>query len=685
MNKHVGVQTLPSVCPLDCPDTCSLKVEVSDGEIVSIKGGTANPYTQGVICNKVTRAYPEFVHGERRLKYPMKRTGARGSGSFERISWDEALDLVYEGFSKALDAHGGQSILPFNYAGPHGELTTGSMDRRFFYTLGATQLDRGPLCGGVRGLAYSSLFGDVAGMAPQQAVDADLIVVWGSNITVSYLHQMRVFNAARKKGAKLVVIDPKRTKIAQQCDLFIQIEPGTDVVFAYALAAEIERRGGLDKDFIARWVVGADEFMEAARPYGVDDVEAICGIDADDFATLAKMYVEAGNVAAAFGNGIERGRSGGSGLRAAMGLQALTGNFGRRGAGVLAKAGLAAPKTQARLHRSDLIKPGTRTFNILDIPAKIMDENLDPPIMATMIFNHNPVAVHPNQSGMIKALMREDLFVAGCDVVMTDSMALCDVLLPASSHFETSDIYGAYGQNFVQRAEPVIPPVGESLPNTEIFRRLAARFGFDEPMFTASDQQLMDEAMDGSDPRFGGLKPSELPLDGALAMKADNGDDLMLCANHSPKTPSGKIELYSVDLEARYGFGLPRFDPVRRDRPFAVISPSSDKRTNATFGGCSLSDGHEVVEMHPQDADAKGLEDGEIVRLFNDLGEVNLQLKVSDATRPGVLYVPKGAWRRTSETGQTTNALIPVDVRTDIGDGACYHETFVDVEVAKLS
>ncbi len=680
MVKHESAEILPSVCPLDCPDTCSLTVQVRDGKLLEVKGSSANPYTEGVVCNKVARYYPEFVHGEGRLLHPLRRVGPRGSGRFERVSWEAAIDLVYEGFSRAIATHGPQSVIPFNYAGPHGELAGGSMDRRFFHKMGASLLNRGPLCGAVRGTAYTSLFGNAPGMPPEQAVHADLILVWGNNVTVSNLHLMRVLNSAREKGAKVVIIDPKRIKVAEQCDLYLQIRPGRDVVLALALAAELERRGALDLDFIARWTIGFEAFMAEARRYGVAEVEDLCGIPAAQFDELASLFVVAKNVAASFGNGIERGHSGGSGLRAAMALQALTGNHGRLGAGVIAKSGVSAPKTQGRLQRTDLIPPGTRTINIVDMAEKLLDPDLDPPLMATMIYNHNPVATHPDQKRVIEALSREDLFVAGSDVVMTDSLAYCDVILPAASHFEYDDIYGAYGQDYVQRAAPVIPRVGESLPNTEIFRRLAARFGYDEPAFTASDAELMDEAMDGADPRFGGVRPSKISLTQAIRMTRPDGQELIMCDSVLPATRSGKIELFSEDLEARFGYGVPRYDPVPQALPLVLISPSSAKRTNATFGGCAASKGPEVVEMHPADAAARGLKEGDGVLLRNARGVVTFRLVVTDAVREGVLYSPKGAWRETSETGFTANALIPADLRTDIERGACYNETFVEAE-----
>ncbi|SPJ28007.1 molybdopterin-dependent oxidoreductase [Falsiruegeria mediterranea] len=677
MTQHAKI--LPSVCPLDCPDTCSLNITVEGDQITQVKGSEANPYTAGVVCNKVTRAYPDFVHGDKRLTHPMKRTGPRGSGQFERITWDDALDIIHGRFSAAISKHGPETILPFNYAGPHGELAGGSMDRRFFYKLGASLLNRGPLCGAVRGTAYSSLYGAAPGMPPEQAVHADLILVWGNNVTVSNLHMTRVLKEARSKGARVVVIDPKRIKQAEQADMHIHIHPGTDVVLAMALAAELERRDALNMGFITDWTVGFDAYMDQARSYTVEDVKTICRISAEQFHQLADWIVAAEKMATSLGNGMERGRSGGSGLRAAMALQALTGQHGHLGAGVIAKSGLSVPKTTDILQGSHLIPKGTRVFNIVDIAEKLQDETLDPPIKATMIYNHNPVATHPDQANMIKALMREDLFVVGCDVAMTDSMILCDVILPACTHFEHDDIFGAYGQNYLQRAAPVIPPVGESLPNTEIFRRLAAKFGFDGPEFLASDRDLMDQAMDGAHPQLNGQSPSEIAVDRAIGMTLRDGSPMIMCDTVKPATPSGRIELFSQNLEDRFGYGVPRFEPVPQDRRFALITPSSAKRTNATFGGHAGSLGPEVVEMNPADAHDLGLQDGAEVTVFNGQGEVSFTLSVTDATRPGVLYSPKGTWRATSKTGLTANALIPAGIRTDIEDGACYNETFVDV------
>ncbi|MCP4470971.1 MAG: molybdopterin-dependent oxidoreductase [Gammaproteobacteria bacterium] len=679
MNEATEQLVKPSVCPLDCPDTCSLQVTVENDEIIKLRGSRVNPYTAGSICDKVAKYYPDFVHGEQRLRKPLLRTGAPGSGEFRPIGWEQALAMIADRTQQAIDAHGPQTVLPFNYAGPHGQLATGSMDRRFFHRIGASLLDRGPLCGGVRGAAYTSLFGNAPGMPPEQAVDADLIAVWGNNVTVSNLHLARVIKQAREQGARLIVVDPKRTRIAEQALLYLQIEPGTDVVLALAVAAEIERRGQVKQSFIDEWVSGYDAFMEQARRYTLEQAAAICKVPLAAIVELVDGYCAADKLALSIGNGIERGKSGGSGLRAIMSLLALLGQFGRRGAGVIAKPGLAFPITVERLQRSDLVPEGTRMLNIVDVGRHLLNDDLDPPIRAVFIYNHNPVATHPDQNRMMRALGRDEIFKVGIDVVMTDSMKFCDIVLPAASHFEFDDIYAAYGHSYLQRAEPVIPTVGESLPNTEIFRRLARAFDFTDAMFDDSDRELMDMAIDPEDPRLLGYRPSELPLDKAMLMSASDQREMIMCNTVKPGTASGRIELFSEDLEDRFGYGVPRHEAVPRSRPFTLITPSSSKRTNATFGGCAASDGVEVVEINPRDATAAAIGDGALVKLGNDRGSVILRAKLTDAVAPGVLYSPKGTWLRTSDTGQTVNALIDADMKTDIAGGACYHETFVDL------
>ena len=668
--------TLPSVCPLDCPDTCSLSVDVEDGIVTKVRGSKVNPFTGGKICYKVARGLPGLVHGDNRLRQPLVRRGEKGSCAFEPVSWDVALDTIHARYSEIIDRHGPEAIVPFDYSGSGGLLAGGAMPLRFFHRLGASLLNRAPLCAGAFGEAYESVFGDVPGIPPQEIVDSKLIVIWGNNITVSALHLTTLIRRARKNGAKLVVIDPKQVVIAKDADLHLGLVPGSDVVLGYAIAAELERIGALDREFIGAHVEGAGEYLERARGFSLERAAEICGLAVDDMRAFARLWRDARPACTIVGIGPERNRNGGGGIRTAYALPALTGNFGVRGAGVLSGNWAFFPTREVAFTRADLVPEGTRELNILDIPEHILDPDFAPPIKSVFIFNHNPVAAHPRQSQMRRALACEDLFTVGCDIAMTDSMAYADIVLPASTTLEFADVYPAYGHQYLQRAEPVIEPVGESLPNSEIFRRLARRFGFEDPVFNVSDAELCDEAIDWSDPRIGLRSATELEANSAIDL-APHGTPTVF-RGLAPDTPSGKAELYSKSLEEAWGEGLPSYRPLKRTHEFVLVSPSSDRRINSTFGGVAVLDEETAVEMNPEDATQHALQNGQRVRLSNEQGEVVLRLRVSAAIRPGTLYVPKGSWLRTSETGQTINALIPGH-RTDLGDGACYNDAQVAI------
>jgi anaerobic selenocysteine-containing dehydrogenase len=666
-----------SVCPLDCPDTCSLSVTVADDQVIAVRGSKVNPITHGAICAKVANLYPEFVHGPNRLRHPLKRVGAKGAGKFERISWDEALDTIHGRVSEVIDRYGPQALLPLNYAGPHGMLAGDSMSLRFFHRIGASLLSRNPLCGGIRSAAYSGTFGATPGTPLQQVSLAQLIIVWGNNATSCNLHLMRQINAAKRSGAKLVVIDPRRVKVAEQAHLHLAVRPGTDVVLAWAVAVELERIGALDHAFIAEHVVGFDAFMQAARAYPPERAAEICDVRLDDIRTLARWYCDASPAVIAWGNGLERNQNGGSGLRAIAALPALAGKFGVAGGGLVGGAGHAFPKTTDQLTRTDFVPPKTRTINIIDVGKLLLDESLSPPLKALFIYNHNPLIVHPDQNRMKLGLAREDLFTVGIEVAMTDSMAYADVVLPACTHFEHADVYAAYGQQYLQRAEPVIPPVGESLPNTEIFRRLAAIFGFSDPAFRESDGELMDAALNPDDPRMQGLRASQIPVDRAIKMEFA-GAEPVLFQNVHPKTPSGKVELESATLGSRYGASLPAYRPVISAYPLMLITPASDKRITSTFGGLAANDDPPVLEMNPADAAERGLVDGDTVKVWNELGQVYLPLRVTASVRCGVVSSEKGAWLRTSRNGQTVSALAPAH-KADLAEGACFNDARVEV------
>jgi anaerobic selenocysteine-containing dehydrogenase len=452
------------------------------------------------------------------------------------------------------------------------------------------------------------------------------------------------------------------------------------VVLAWALAVELERLGGLDMPFIERHVHGFEAFMARARAYPPERAAEICGVPLEDIRTLARWYHEASPAVIAWGNGLERNQNGGAGLRAIAALPALAGKFGIAGGGLVSGAGHAFPKTFDRLTRADFAPPGARTFNIIDVGGLLLDATLTPPLQALFIYNHNPLVTHPDQNRLRRGLAREDLFIVGIEVAMTDSMAYADIILPACTHFEHADIYAAYGQQFLQRAAAVIPPVGESLPNTEIFRRLAARFGFTDPAFHDSDTALMDQALNADDARMAGMRPSQLPIDQALRMEF-GGQEPVLFRNVVPRTPSGRIELESASLGERFGAALPGYRPLQSSFPLTLITPASDQRITSTFGGLAASDERPELQMHPADAAPRQLKDGATVKVWNDLGQVFLTLRVTATVREGVVSSDKGAWLRTSPNGQTVSALAPTH-KADLAFGACFNDARVEVSAS---
>ncbi|HKK22041.1 MAG TPA: molybdopterin-dependent oxidoreductase, partial [Pseudohaliea sp.] len=628
-----------AVCPLDCADTCSLSVERTGGEVLRVRGGHGNTFTRGRICAKVARAMPAQVHGPDRLTRPLLRDGPRGAGAFRPCSWDEALDRVHEGFERVRRRFGAEAIAPLYYGGPMGLLANGSMDKRFFHRLGASRVDASPLCAGVSSAAWESVFGDAGGIPFTELAAARMIVVWGNNITTCNLHLTNVIRDARRRGAKLVVIDPKRTRIARDADLHLPLFPGTDVVLGYAVAAELERLGGLDRAFIDRHVLGADRYLAAAREFPVARAAALCGLAAGDIERFARWWRELAPVAMTVGVAPERNRNGGAGLRTAYALPALTGNFGPPGAGICEVSGFF-PVNEDALARPDLAPASLRELNVLDIPRLVLEPGKETPLRALFIYNHNPVAVHPEARTMQAALAHEALFLVGAELTLTDSLACADVILPAASHFEYEDLYTAYGHHYLQRSAPVIPPVGEALPNTELFRRLAARFGFDEPCFGDSDEALMDQALDRDHPALAGRPPSALAPGEAIDMGATPAPSVI--RDRPPATASGRIELWSATLDAGAGEGLPRFRPLLDPRRFILVSPASEQRINSTYGNLPRQAGDLACEMHPEDARSLALTDGSTVCLYNAQGEVHLPLAVTDAVRPGTVFVPKG-------------------------------------------
>ncbi|MEE4279872.1 MAG: molybdopterin-dependent oxidoreductase [Halieaceae bacterium] len=664
-----------SVCPLDCADTCSLEVSVEEQRVAAVRGSNANPFTRGKLCAKVVNAFPDQVHGPQRIATPLLRRSTVAGHDFQPIGWDEALDLVHDRFSEVIERWGSEAIAPLSYGGPMGLLAGGSMDKRFFHRLGATIVDSSSLCAGTSSAAWESVFGDAGGIDFEELAHSRLIIVWGNNITTCNLHATRIIRDAQKSGAKLVVVDPKRTRIARDADLHIPLLPGTDVVLAYAVARCLEG-GGIDRAFVEREVHGADAFLAQASSYDLERAARLCEIDGGLIERFADLLREARPAAMCIGVAPERNRNGSAGIRGALSLMALTGNIGPIGAGICDTSRFF-PTDGNALTRRDLAADGLRTINVMDIPRYAMEPGTETPLRALFVYNHNPVAVHPEQARMRAALLSDDVFVVGHDVSMTDSMACCDLVLPAPTHFEYGDVYKAYGHRYLQRSQAVIPPQGEALSNMELFRRLAARFDFDEPCFSDSDEALVRQALPT-------LSVDVIERAKHCAVDMQEYAEPAMLRGTRVNTPSGKIELYSEAMEAHCCQGLPRFQELGGRRPFLVVSPASEKRVNSTFGGKASQQDDIACEIHPQDAAAHAIGDGQRVILSNDAGEIELAARITDAVRRGTLYVPKGAWLSSACGDGTINALIPGHKEAAIG-GACYYDCSVDLRPAASS
>ena len=670
--QHDG-DTRHTVCPLDCADTCSLSVTVKGGQVDAVRGGDRNPFTRGKLCAKVVNSFPSQVHGELRIKTPLLREKTLSGNDFRPLSWEEALDIIHERFSAVIERWGSEAVAPLYYGGPMGLLAGGSMDKRFFHRLGASAVDASTLCAGTSSAAWDAVFGDAGGIDTEELADSRLIIVWGNNVTTCNLHLTKVIREAKKGGAKVVVIDPKRIRIAKDADLHIPLLPGSDVALAYAVANLLAEKDALDQSFIEEHTLGADEFLAEARKYDLQRAAELCGVDTDVIATFAALLADHSPAAMSIGVGPERNRNGSAGIRAAFSLMALTGNIGPKGAGICDTSRFF-PLNREALARPDLAQTEVRTLNVMDIPRYVLEPGDETPVRALLIYNHNPVAVHPEQGRMREALLSDDVFVVGSDVSMTDSMRCADLVLPAPTHFEYGDVYKSYGHRYLQRSQAVIPEQGEAISNMELFRRLAQRFGFTEPCFNDSDEELAQQAFEGQTAAL-----FDETLEHAVDME-DHAEPGMLRGGEFT-TPSGRIELFSQAMEDHGGQGVPKYLPLNGSERFQLVTPASEQRVNSTFGGLASQQRDLVCEMNPRDAADLGVTDGMQVALRNSSGVVYLPAKLSSDIRENTVYVPKGAWLDDADNAMTCNALIPGDREVAIG-GACYYDCTVDITPA---
>jgi anaerobic selenocysteine-containing dehydrogenase len=674
-------QLVRGACPHDCPDTCALLTTVQDGVAVRVQGNPEHAATGGVLCNKVSH-YTERTYHRERLLEPMRRVGPKGSGRFEPVDWDTALADIATQLG-VIAARNPEAILPYSYAGTMGLVQGESIAARFFHRLGASLLDR-TICASAGAEALTQTLGGKVGMKVEFFAEAKLIVVWGSNSIGSNLHFWRLAQEAKRHGAKLVCIDPRRSETAEKCHVHVQLLPGTDAALALALMHELIANDWLDHGYIGAHTLGFEALRERALRWTPERAAAVCGIPAQQIRELACDYGTTKPAAIRLNYGMQRVRGGGNAVRAIACLPALTGAWRQRAGGVLLSSGGFYPADRAALQRPDLLAGRQpRTINMVQIGDALLrpaSEAFGPAVEAVFVYNSNPVAVAPESGQVVRGFARPDLFTVVLEQFRTDTADYADYLLPATTQLEHWDIHASYGHTDVLLNRPAIAPVGQARPNTQVFRELAARMGFDDPLFRESDESLCRLA-------FGERIDFDRLLEHGFASL--QVPDAPFAAGGFP-TPSGRCEFFSERL-ARQGLdGLPDHVPnyeaagSSQRYPLAMISPPARNFLNSTFVNLeSLRDieGEPILEIHAQDAAARGIQDAQVVRVFNDRGEYVCKARVSPRARPGVVNGLGIWWRKLGLAGTNVNQLTSQKL-TDLGRAPVFYDCLVEVQPA---
>lgn len=681
------------VCPHDCPDTCVMAVTVDGDRAVSIGGDPEHRFTQGFLCAKVNR-YLERVYSPDRILHPLRRVGGKGEGRFERTTWDEALDTIAARFKEMVAEHGPQAILPYSYAGNMGMLSYGSMDRRFFHALGASRLDR-TICASAGAAGLKVTIGRSMGFDPEAVVHSRLIVAWGANIVSSNVHLWPFIEEVRKRGARLVVVDPYRSRTAEKADEHLALLPGSDAALALAVMHVIFRDGLEDRDYIERYTQGVERLRERARSWTPARAAEATGLRAAEVEAFARAYATTQPSAIRINYGLNRHAGGGMAVRTVACLPALTGAWRHPGGGLLLSTSGTYPVNGEALERPDLIPAGTRTINMSQIGRALADPGLVPPIKAVFVYNSNPVAVAPDQESVRRGFAREDLFTVVHELFQTDTADFADLVLPATTTLEHYDIHKSYGHLYLSLSRPAIPPLGESKPNTEVFRLLAARMGLEHPCLRDSDEEMARQAIDWSHPHVKGITFERLERE--VSVRLNVPDPYAPFAQGGFPTPSGKCEFLAESLEKAgldpvAGYIPPResaaTNPERARRyPLAFISPPAHHFLNSTFSAQPVfvrRESEPSLTIHPGDAEARGIRDGQMVRAFNDRGAFLAKARVSEATRPGVVVGLSIWWAKMCPGGRNANAVTSQEV-TDMGGGATFYDALVEVVALRSS
>ncbi|WP_191557230.1 molybdopterin oxidoreductase family protein [Metabacillus idriensis] len=671
--KRDGV--FPSVCSLDCPDQCGLLVHKKNGKIMKVEGDPEHPVTKGSICNKV-RNMAERIYDEKRLQYPLRRTGKKGSKQFERISWNEALSIITSKWKTLIETDGPKSILPYSFYGNMGNLNAEGMDRRFFHKLGASRLDQ-TICQIAGSTGYKYTMGGSFGIDPEDTVHTKLFIMWGINAVSTNMHQITLAQKARKNGAKIIVIDVHKNQTGRLADWFIPILPGTDGALALGIMHILFKENLVDSEFLEEWTVGHEELREHVVQYDPHTAAEITGVPAEDLLKLARMYGQTSPSCIRIGNGLQHHDNGGMCIRTIACLPALTGQWLKKGGGAIkGNSGYLAFNTEA-LQRPDLIQnKQTRIINMNLIGEELL--NADPAIKSMFVYGSNPAVVAPEANKVKKGLEREDLFLVVHDLFLTETAAYADLVLPASSAFENTDFYTSYWHHYLHLQEPVIEAFGESKSNVEVFRLLAERMGFTDQAFKDTEEEMIDQALNNpQNPYLKKITFQEMKKKKYVKAKVKPLFPGIL------KTPSGKIELYSHAMEKAGYPPLPTFTPLVKesDLPFLFVPGPNHNFLNSTF---SNNEKHKSLEKAPKlhmngkDAERLGLKNGDMAVIWNARGECELAVSAGENVLPGVV-VSQGLWADTPGTKQIVNTLTP-DRLSDMGGGATFFSGRVGVK-----
>jgi anaerobic selenocysteine-containing dehydrogenase len=692
VSDPLAARTVKGVCPHDCPDTCAMRITVENGKVTAVRGDADHPPTQGVLCTKVSR-YAERTYHRDRLTQPLRRVGKKGEGRFEPISWEAAFAIAAERLGD-IARRAPEAILPYSYAGTMGLLQTESIAARFFHTLGASRLDR-TICAAAGAAGLKHTYGGSIGMQLDFIEDSKLILIWGSNPVASSLHFWTRAQEAKRRGARLIAIDPYRSLTAEKCHEHVALRPGTDGALALGMIHVLIDEGMIDTDYVARHTLGYDALAERAKAWTPARAAEVCGIPVAQLLDLARAYGTVKPAAIRLNYGMQRVYGGGNAVRAVACLPSLTGAWRDRAGGLHLSSSGFAPVNDAGLQRPDL-QPGwpdrlPRAINMNAIGDALThpgDAGFGPAVEALIVYNSNPVAVAPDSRKVVEGFSREDLFTIVLEHFQTDTADYADLLLPATTQLEHFDVHKSYGHTYVMVNQPSIAPLGEARPNTAIFRGIAAAMGLDDPLLHESDEELARQAFRWDDPLLRHTDWPGLQRDGWARLALPDAP----FAEGGFRTPSGKCEFLSSTLTAMGLDPLPDYLPPRESLeanpelaaryPLAMISPPARNFLNSSFvnvDSLRKAEPEPRLDLNPDDAAARGIAHGEQVRIFNDRGELTARANVTANARPGLVVGMSIWWRKLAADGRNANELTSQSL-TDLGGSASFYDCLVEVE-----